>query len=102
MQVEYAPKMDYCVGMSEERLSVSIRMTRDLTQRLKQAANDRSHSMNAEIVQRLEASFLDDSAPITPEELDESYLDAAEMYIISADDEAVMRLLGKRFTFRRK
>ncbi|ETD00060.1 hypothetical protein P792_00350 [Asaia sp. SF2.1] len=77
-------------------------MTRDLTQRLKQAANDRSHSMNAEIVQRLESSFLDDSAPMTPQDLDDAFLDAAEMYIISADDEAVMRLLGKRFTYRRK
>ncbi|CDG39637.1 hypothetical protein ASAP_1592 [Asaia bogorensis] len=39
---------------------------------------------------------------MTPQDLDDAFLDAAEMYIISADDEAVMRLLGKRFTYRRK
>jgi len=43
--------------MAEQRLSVSIRMTRALLDALKEAADARSHSMNAEIVQRLEASL---------------------------------------------
>ena len=43
--------------MSEQRLSISIRMTRDLLDRLKDAADARSHSMNAEIVQRLEGTL---------------------------------------------
>lgn len=43
--------------MSKDRLSISIRMTRELLDKLKEVAESRSHSMNAEIVQRLESSF---------------------------------------------
>ncbi|WP_086636389.1 Arc family DNA-binding protein [Acetobacter sp. DsW_059] len=49
--------MNYHSGMSEPRLSVSIRMTRSLLDSLKREADARSHSMNAEIVQRLERSL---------------------------------------------
>lgn len=42
--------------MSKERLSISIRMTRELLDKIKELADLRSHSMNAEIVHRLEES----------------------------------------------
>lgn len=87
--------------MAEPRLSVSIRMTRKLLDRLKDEADARSHSMNAEIVQRLEDSLPDESEPLTQDEIDDRLLDSAELYVISASDEAVMKLLSKRFIYRK-
>ncbi|MBV0890010.1 Arc family DNA-binding protein [Komagataeibacter oboediens] len=45
----------------ERRVPITLRMPRDLLDRLKAAADAHSHSMNAEIVQRLEASLNDQS-----------------------------------------
>ncbi|GAB6966336.1 hypothetical protein JCM25156A_03730 [Komagataeibacter kakiaceti JCM 25156] len=42
----------------ERRVPITLRMPRDLLDRLKAAADARSHSMNAEIIQRLEESFI--------------------------------------------
>ncbi|MCG4261385.1 Arc family DNA-binding protein [Acetobacter senegalensis] len=41
----------------ERRVPITLRMPRALLDRLKEAADARSHSMNAEIVQRLDTSF---------------------------------------------
>lgn len=41
----------------ERRVPITLRMPRALLDALKDAADGRSHSMNAEIVQRLEASL---------------------------------------------
>lgn len=41
----------------ESRATYTLRASRDLLDRLKKAADDRSHSMNAEIIRRLEESF---------------------------------------------
>lgn len=45
----------------ERRVPITLRMPRELLDRLKAAADAHSHSMNAEIVQRLEASLNDQS-----------------------------------------
>lgn len=52
----------------------TLRATRELLDRLKASADEHSHSMNAEVVQRLEASLDERNAPHIPEtkEINES------------------------------
>lgn len=80
---------------------ITLRIPKELTLKLKEVAESRSHSMNAEIIQRLEDSLPDESYKLTQDEIDERLLDAAELYVISADDESIMRLLSKRFIYRK-
>ncbi|MFT8367548.1 MAG: Arc family DNA-binding protein [Acetobacter papayae] len=63
-----AVKMNYKAIMTDEsRATFTLRASRELLDRLKTAADERSHSMNAEIVQRLEASLDERNAPHIPE-----------------------------------
>lgn len=80
---------------------ITLRIPKELTLKLKEAAESRSHSMNAEIIQRLEDSLPDEAYKLTQDEIDERLLDSAELYVISADDESIMRLLSKRFIYRK-
>ncbi|MFT9400378.1 Arc family DNA-binding protein [Acetobacter sp.] len=85
--------------MADERASITIRLPKDLLDRIREAAICNSHSANAEIVQCLSREFVPEDQPMSQEDLDDALLDAAETYIIGADDEAVMHLLSKRFVY---
>lgn len=59
--------------MEEDRyIRITLRMPKDTHVLLSNAAETKSHSMNAEIVSRLEASF--QSAPAERETLNDEYL----------------------------
>jgi len=91
--------MDYPSGMAEQRLSVSIRMPRALLDALKDAADERSHSMNAEIVQRLDASLqgrLIASVPAS-EGLDSTEESLVKMWrAMNEDEKQALLLLSER------
>ncbi|MBY4639641.1 Arc family DNA-binding protein [Gluconacetobacter entanii] len=89
--------------MSEdERASITIRLPSSMLDELRASAKMHSHSANAEIVQRLRKTLLEESIPIDHDEFDKVFLKAAETYIMCASDDAIMRLLAKRFRARER
>lgn len=81
----------------DERSSITIRLPSEMLGKIREYAKIHSHSANAEIVQRIRKTLLEDSVPINHDEFDKAFLKSAEIYIMCASDEAIMRLLAKRF-----
>ncbi|MBE7729425.1 MULTISPECIES: Arc family DNA-binding protein [unclassified Komagataeibacter] len=81
----------------ERRVPITLRMPRELLDRLKAAADARSHSMNAEIIQRLEQSLPINGplSEISPDKLsqDESSLIELWRKMDSPHREAVLHVV---------
>lgn len=88
--------------MMKNESQIHVRVPDSLKSHLEKAAKDSGRSLNAEVVQRLEASVGADAIPMNMAEFNDQYLEAAEMYVMIADDESVMKLLSKRFLNRKK
>lgn len=88
--------------MTKNESQIHVRVPDDLKSHLEESAKISGRSLNAEVVKRLEASVSLDAIPTDMAEFDAQYLEAAEMYVMVADDESVMKLLSKRFLNRKK